>query len=80
MSGVKTVDRSPLFPLLQIDIEKYRGRWRIFVGDYRFKKTYQTKIQAIRAARAIRRSFSDSGVFGELEQIVQRVLDCDTAA
>lgn len=75
MSGVKNIDRSPLFPLLQIEIEKYRGRWRIFVGEKRVGKTFERKVQAIQAARTIRRAWIESIEFGKAESTCAQIAD-----
>jgi hypothetical protein len=79
MSGVKNIDRSPLFPLLQIEIEKYRGRWRIFVGEKRVGKTFERKVQAIQAARLIRRAYIDSGTCLQVESMLYESLSSDSS-
>jgi hypothetical protein len=60
MSSIRNKERTLLFPLLSIDIDKSRGRWRVFVGDVRVGKTYLRKVEAVKAARKIRRSWMES--------------------
>ena len=74
MSSIKNRDRQSLFSLLQIDIDKYRGRWRIFVGEKRVGKTYQRKSQAIQAARLIRRAYIESGTCLQVEGMLHEAL------
>ena len=60
MSSIRNRERTSLFPLLSIDLEKSRGRWKVLVCDVRVGKTYERKVQAIQAARRIRRAWLDS--------------------
>lgn len=60
MSQIRNRARSPLFNLMTIDLEKCRGKWRILIGDKKVGKTYQRKVQAIRAARRIRKAWAMS--------------------
>lgn len=79
MSSIRNRERTSLFPLLQIEIDKYRGRWRIFVGEKRVGKTYERKVQAIQAARLIRRAYVDSGLCVQIENMTQKALDADSS-
>ncbi len=75
MSSIRNRERTSLFSLLQIEIDKYRGRWRIFIGEKRVGKTYERKVQAIQAARLIRRAYVDSGVYVQIEAMAQEAID-----
>ena len=75
MSSIRNRERTSLFPLLQIEIDKYRGRWRIFVGEKRVGKTYERKVQAIQAARLIRRAYLDSGICSQIEAMAQEAIE-----
>lgn len=79
MSSIRNRERTSLFPLLQIEIDKYRGRWRIFVGEKRVGKTYERKVQAIQAARLIRRAYVDSGLCVQIENMAHQALDPNAA-
>jgi hypothetical protein len=79
VSSIRNRERTSLFPLLQIEIDKYRGRWRIFVGEKRVGKTYERKVQAIQAARLIRRAYVDSGLCVQIENMTQKALDADSS-
>ena len=79
MSSIRNRERTSLFPLLQIEIDKYRGRWRIFIGEKRVGKTYERKVQAIQAARLIRRAYVDSGVYVQIENMALKALDPNAA-
>lgn len=79
MSSIRNRERTSLFPLLQIEIDKYRGRWRIFIGEKRVGKTYDRKVQAIQAARLIRRAYVDSGVYVQIENMAHKALDPNAA-
>jgi hypothetical protein len=79
VSSIRNRERTSLFPLLQIEIDKYRGRWRIFIGEKRVGKTYERKVQAIQAARLIRRAYVDSGVYVQIENMALKALDPNAA-
>jgi hypothetical protein len=79
VSSIRNRERTSLFPLLQIEIDKYRGRWRIFVGEKRVGKTYERKVQAIQAARLIRRAYVDSGLCVQIENMAHQALDPNAA-
>jgi len=79
VSSIRNRERTSLFPLLQIEIDKYRGRWRIFVGEKRVGKTYERKVQAIQAARLIRRAYVDSGLCVQIENMAHKALDADSS-
>lgn len=58
MPTIRNKERTSVFPLLTIDIDKVRGRWRVFVGDRRVGRLYERKVQAMRAVRRIRKAWT----------------------
>jgi hypothetical protein len=62
MGSIRNRDRTPVFPLITIDLEKSKGKWRILVGDRRIGKLYSCKVFAMRDIRKIRKAWAKSSV------------------